>query len=75
MKHPMKSNLSEPEQINKVQREKPCLLSSAPDWQLETDLKKQLKFLKQIAETALSPDWIIFSNSTKQIIQQLSVPL
>lgn len=36
-------------------REKPRLLFSAPAWQLEVDLKKQLKSAKQIAEIALSP--------------------
>ena len=56
-------------------KNKVMLLSSAPDWQLLVDLKRQTKFPAHIVETKLRPDIVMFSNSTKKvIIWELSVP-
>ena len=43
-------------------------LSNANDWEIRADLEKRLKFPEEIIETALRPDIIVFSTSTKQII-------
>ena len=48
-------------------------LSTANDWQFEVDIGKQLKFPEQITKTFLRPDIVIFSNSTKQIMSELTI--
>ena len=56
-------------------RNRTSLLSAAPDWQIEVDLEKQMKFPSNIAETRLRPDIIFFSNMKKKIIMwELTVP-
>lgn len=38
-------------------------------------MKKQLKFLKQIAHTSLRPDIVLWSKGTKQVVLiELTVP-
>lgn len=46
------------------------LLSSAPEWQVESGFKKkQLKFHKQTAEKAFLPDLTKFTNINKHLIK------
>lgn len=52
------------------------LMVSARDWQLKVDLGRQLKFPEHIAKTRLSPDVVLTSDSSKQVvILELTVPL
>jgi hypothetical protein len=51
------------------------LLGSAKDWELKVDLGKQLKFPDEIANTALRPDVLLISRSSKQLVMiELTVP-
>ena len=43
-------------------------LASANDWEMRTDLKKQLKFPEEIAHTSLRPDIVLWSRGTKQVV-------
>ena len=57
------------------QKTRRCMLSSAPDWQLEVDLVNRLTFPAHISKTSLRPDIVLYSNRTKQVILfELSVP-
>ena len=49
-------------------------LAIAQDWQLEVDLETQLRFPQHIARTTLRPNILLVSESTKNIIMELSVP-
>ncbi|XP_062872774.1 uncharacterized protein LOC134334411 [Trichomycterus rosablanca] len=51
------------------------LLTTARDWELQVDLGKQLKFPEHILATALRPDVVLTSESTKQVVLvELTVP-
>ena len=50
------------------------ILAIAQDWQLEVDLETQLRFPQHIARTTLRPNILLVSESTKNIIMELSVP-
>lgn len=40
-------------------------LAMANDWEMQADLKKQLKFPEEIIHTSLRPDIVLWSKSTK----------
>lgn len=50
------------------------ILATARDWQLLVDLEKQLKFPNHIVTTTLRPDVVLSSESTKQVLLELTVP-
>ena len=51
------------------------ILASANDWEMQVDLKKQLKFPEEIAHTSLRPDMVLWSRGTKQVVLiELTVP-
>ncbi|XP_024141063.1 uncharacterized protein LOC112154399 [Oryzias melastigma] len=51
------------------------LLTTARDWKLQVDLGRQLKFPEHIATTALRPDMVLTSQSSKQVVLiELTVP-
>ncbi|KAI4876462.1 hypothetical protein NFI96_002536 [Prochilodus magdalenae] len=51
------------------------LLSAAPDWELRVDLGRQLKFPEYVTSTALRPDVVLTSVSSKQVLLvELTVP-
>ena len=50
------------------------ILAIAQDWQLEVDLETQLRFPQHIVRTTLRPNILLVSESTKNIIMELSVP-
>lgn len=61
----------------KAARKKPPagILATAQDWQLSVDLEKQLRFPQHIVRSALRPDILLVSESTKNIIiMELTVP-
>ncbi|XP_066275198.1 uncharacterized protein [Branchiostoma lanceolatum] len=54
---------------------KPCILSSANDWQVTVDLEGEGSFPEDIAVTLLRPDITIWSESAKEVvIGELTVP-
>ncbi len=51
------------------------LLTTARDWKLQIDLRRQLKFPEYIVATSLRPDVVLTSESTKQVVLvELTVP-
>ncbi|XP_076844394.1 uncharacterized protein LOC143489330 [Brachyhypopomus gauderio] len=51
------------------------LLTTARDWKINVDLGRQLKFPEYITATALRPDMVLISESTKQVVLvELTVP-
>lgn len=56
------------------------VLASASDWEMQADLKKQLKFPEEIAHTSFKPyiyrpDIVLWSKGTKQVVLiELTVP-
>lgn len=40
---------------------------SANDWEMRVDLRRQLKFPEEIANTNLRPDIVLWSRTTKQV--------
>ena len=51
------------------------VLITASDWEMRTDLKKQLKFPEKMAHTSLRPDIVLWSKYTQQVVLiELTVP-
>ena len=51
------------------------LLGSASDWEMQADIKTRAHFPPEIVTTALRPDIVLWSKSTKQVaIVELTVP-
>lgn len=51
------------------------LLATSRDWQLQVDLRRQLKFPEHIIATPLHPDIVLTSASIKQVVLlELTVP-
>jgi len=51
------------------------VLGGARDWVVLSDLEEQLKFPKEIIETRLRPDLVLFSRSTRKVVWwELTVP-
>ncbi|XP_056314571.1 uncharacterized protein LOC130229674 [Danio aesculapii] len=51
------------------------VLASAKDWEMRADLKKQLKYPEEIAQTSLRPDIVLWSRGTKQVVLiELTIP-
>ncbi|KAJ8352597.1 hypothetical protein SKAU_G00240730 [Synaphobranchus kaupii] len=51
------------------------ILATAGEWKMQADLRKQLRFLEEIAHTSLRPDIILWSRGSKQVVLiRLTVP-
>ncbi len=44
------------------------VLATASDWEVQMNLKKQLKFPEEIAHTSLTPDIVLWSRGAKQVV-------
>ena len=65
----------QPRKISEDEATSIGILPTADDWKIVADLYQQAVFPHHIAVTALRPDVVLFSNSTKQvIIAELTVP-
>lgn len=51
------------------------ILTSATDWDMRVDLRRQLKFPEKITTSTLRPDIVLWSRATKQVVLlELTVP-
>lgn len=51
------------------------ILTSATDWDMRVDLRRQLKFPEEITISTLRPDIVLWSRATKQVVLlELTVP-
>ena len=67
--------LKEGEQVPKSATASTGILNESRSWEMKADLKEQLQFPQEIAQTTLRPDIVIWSRNPKRVVMvELTVP-